>query len=153
MPFDWDLSIGIRAMVTDEEKIKNLKINLEGVQDHLSRMEAGFANKLHQLVGTLRWLTDTLVLNRERSSNNAPGQPGQTQSNHDDGLEKSDGSQSPFYSKAKTFDFCGRDVEICCSTDGVGRTKFQCNSKFKAVKQTRILMSKAVVCAFSPPAS
>ncbi|XP_021887150.1 uncharacterized protein LOC110806559 [Carica papaya] len=76
-------------------------------QDRLSRMEVGFVDRFHQLEDTLRRLTDTLVLNREGSSSNALGRPGQTRPNCDDNTEKSNGGRPPFYSDAKSVAFAG----------------------------------------------
>lgn len=55
-------------MATNKERIENLEVGLNGVQEGLQRTEIGITNKLLHLEETLHRLSDVLLPNKESSS-------------------------------------------------------------------------------------
>ncbi|XP_021892732.1 transcription factor TCP15-like [Carica papaya] len=91
-------------MITNKEKLKNLEIRISvgGLQEGLRRMEAGIAEKLHQIETTLQRLTKALGLNPKGSSSHTASQTGQAWPNRDDGMELINSTSLPNYEDALT---------------------------------------------------
>ncbi|XP_010248468.1 PREDICTED: uncharacterized protein LOC104591377 [Nelumbo nucifera] len=58
------------TMATNNERIKSLEAGLGGLQDSFSRMEAGVADKFHQLEDAINKLSEALLSNRVASTAN-----------------------------------------------------------------------------------
>ncbi|GKF00245.1 hypothetical protein Tco_0023595 [Tanacetum coccineum] len=61
---DSDLSIGIRAIATNKEQIKNLKSALGQLQDGIAQMEIGFADKSQHLEDLVMKLSDAVLFGK-----------------------------------------------------------------------------------------
>ncbi|GJX34170.1 retrovirus-related pol polyprotein from transposon 17.6 [Tanacetum coccineum] len=57
----WDLSIGIRAMASNKDRIENLEAALGQLQDGIAEMKIGFADKFQHLEDIVTKLSDTVL--------------------------------------------------------------------------------------------
>ena len=82
-----------------------MEAGLGGLQDGMSRMELGVADKLHQLEETITKLSEALLSNKEGSSINNNDRNGLSRFNREENREETDGSRQIFSSKMAKLEF------------------------------------------------
>lgn len=85
--------------------IEQLEASVGGLQDNFNRIELGVADKFYQMEDILKWLTDTLLINRKGSNNNTLNWSGLMRLLRDDGIERNDKCHQPFFSKLAKLEF------------------------------------------------
>lgn len=58
-------------MTSNKERIEHLEVGLGSLQDNLSRMELGLADRLHRMEDTLHKLSQTFLSTNEASNSNS----------------------------------------------------------------------------------
>ena len=92
-------------MTTNKERIENLEVGLGGLQDSMSRMELGIADKFHQMEDTINKLMEALLSSKEGSSSNTNDRHGRFRHNREEFMEKTEGVRQMFSSKLAKLEF------------------------------------------------
>ncbi|XP_020241395.1 uncharacterized protein LOC109819859 [Asparagus officinalis] len=98
-------------MATNKERIEILEAGLGGVQDSLSRIEIGVADKFTQIEMAISKLSEVLLANRTASSSNILGDPptnspiGRLRNTVEETRDSSEGGRPLFFSKLAKLEF------------------------------------------------
>ena len=78
-------------MATNKERIKKLEAGLGGLQDGMSRMELGIAEKLQHMEDTILKLSEALFSTKEESNSNTNDRNGRSRNNKEEFRNHSEG--------------------------------------------------------------
>lgn len=92
-------------MVSNKERIENFKARLGGLQDSMSHLEMGMANKLLLIEENLQRLTDTVISSCEGSPNHSLRRSRPSRPNKEERSKQPETDRQGFYSKLAKLDF------------------------------------------------
>lgn len=97
-------------MTTNKERIENLEVGLAGLQEQLSKMELGVADKLHQLENSISKIAEAVLSKQEPSSSNTKDRTGNFLTGHsrntrEESRENTEGGRPLFSSRLAKLEF------------------------------------------------